>query len=53
VLVERRATDADPLGDRTHDDAIESFLLEEGAGGFDDGVAGRAGRGWHNVSIGY
>jgi hypothetical protein len=53
VLVERWAADADTLGDRAHDHAIESFLLEEGAGGFDDGIAGRAGWGWHIASIGY
>ena len=39
VLVERGATDAHALRDRTHDDSIETAFLEEGAGGFDDGFA--------------
>ena len=53
VLVQGRPTYTDPLGDRGHDDAIEALLLEEGAGGGDDGLAGGAGWGGHVGSIGY
>ena len=45
--------DADALCDGVHDDAIEAFLLEQDAGGVDDGLARRPGRCWHVDSIGY
>ena len=53
VLVQRWPADTDALGDGGHDDAVEALLLEEAAGGIDDGVAGRSGWSWHDASIGY